>query len=69
MHYSKPVDTSIDKDLTLSLDEWPKTNNEKKRMKDVAYGSAVGSLMNAMLCIKSGICFAVGLICHYQSNL
>jgi len=29
MHYSKPVDTAVEKGLTLSLDQCPKTNKEK----------------------------------------
>ena len=38
-------------------------------MKDVPYASVVGSLMYAMLCTRPDICFAVGLVSHYQSNL
>ena len=37
-------------------------------MKDVPYASAVGSLMYAMLYTWPDICFAVGLVSHYQSN-
>jgi len=50
MHHSKPVDTLVEKGLTLSLDQCPKTDQEKEKMKDVPYASAVRSLMYAMLC-------------------
>ena len=69
MHYSKPVDTPVEKGLTLSPDQCPKTDKEKERMNNVLYASAVGSLMYAMFCTRLDICFAVGLVSHYQSNL
>ena len=68
MHYSKPMDTPVEKGLTLSLDQCPKTGKEKERMNNVPYASAVGSMMSAMLCIQLDICFAVGLVSRYQSN-
>jgi len=68
MHYSKPVDTPIDKGLTLSLDQFPKTDQEKEKMKDVPHASAIGSLMYAMLCTRPEIYFAVGLVSRYQIN-
>jgi len=49
MHYSKPMDTPIEKGLILSLDQCPKTDKEKERMNNVSYASAVRSLMYAML--------------------
>ena len=38
-------------------------------MARVPYASAVGSLMYAMLCTRPDICFAVGMVSRYQSNL
>ena len=35
----------------------------------VPYASVVGSLMYAMLCTRPDICFAVGMVSRYQSNL
>ena len=68
MNHSKPVDTPVEKGLTLSLDQCPKTDQEKETMKNVPYASAIGSLMYAMLCTRPDICFAVGLVSRYQSN-
>ena len=45
MHYSKPVDAPIEKGLTLSSDQCPKTDKEKERMSNVPYASVIGSLM------------------------
>ncbi|XP_038695478.1 secreted RxLR effector protein 161-like [Tripterygium wilfordii] len=69
MHQSKPVDTPVEKGRYLSLDQCPKTDEERNRMSKVPYASAVGSLMYTMLCTRPDICFAVGLVSRYQSNL
>ena len=44
------------------------TDKEKEGLSNVPYASSVGSLMYAMLCTWPDICFAVGLVSHYQSN-
>jgi len=44
MHYSKQVDTPVEKGLTLNLDQCPKIDNEKEAMNNVPYASAMGSL-------------------------
>ena len=69
MHSSKPIDTSIEKGHTLSLKGCPKSEKEKREMARVPYASVVGSLMYAMLCTRPNICFAIGMVSHYQSNL
>jgi len=38
-------------------------------MNNIPYASVVGSLIHVMLCTRSDICFAVGLVSGYQSNL
>ena len=68
MHNSKPIDTPIEKGHTLSLEDCPKSEKEKREMARVSYASAVGSLMYAMLCTRPDICFAVGIVSRYQSN-
>jgi hypothetical protein len=64
----KPMDTLVDKSLSLSSDIYPKTLEEKEKMSRVPYASAVNSLMYAMMCTRSDICYAVGLVSRYQSN-
>ena len=55
--------------LAFSRDQCPKTQEERDRMAGVPYTSAVGSLMYAMLCTRLDICFAIGMVSRYQSNL
>jgi hypothetical protein len=38
-------------------------------MRNVPYASAIGSLVYTMLCTRPDVCFAVGMISIYQSNL
>ena len=68
MQDSKPMDTHVNKSLSLSRDMCLKTPEEKKKMPRVPYASAVGSLMYAMMCTRPDICYAVGLVSRYQSN-
>tara|TARA_R110002060_G_scaffold20224_2_gene27517 strand:+ start:187 stop:972 length:786 start_codon:yes stop_codon:yes gene_type:complete len=52
----------------ISLDDCPKTDEEREHMSKIPYASAVGSLMYAMLCTRPDICFSVGMVSRYQSN-
>ena len=38
-------------------------------MQTIPYAFAVGSLMHAVLCTRSDICFRIGMVSGYQSNL
>jgi hypothetical protein len=44
------------------------TLDEKAQMEKVSYSSVVGSLMYTMICIRSDISFAVGIVGRYQTN-
>ncbi|KAL0291277.1 UNVERIFIED_CONTAM: Retrovirus-related Pol polyprotein from transposon TNT 1-94 [Sesamum calycinum] len=61
MHNANPVDTPMDKSCVLSKELYPKIEEEKKRMAKIPYASAVGSLMYAMMCTRSDLCFEVGM--------
>ena len=65
----KLVDTPVSKGEALSLNMCPKNPQEREEMSRVPYASVVGSLMYAMMCTRPNICFAVGLVSQYQSNL
>ena len=54
--------------ITLSLDDYPKTSEEKVYMEKVPYALTMGSLMYAMLCTRLDICYTVGIVSRYQSN-
>jgi hypothetical protein len=68
MQDSKPMDTYVDKSLSLSRDKCPKTLGEKNKMYRVPYVSVVSNLMYAMMCKHLDICYAIGLVKQYQSN-
>ena len=55
--------------VPLSDDQRPKTLEEEKTMRQVSYALAMGSLMYAMLCTRLDICYSVGIVSRYQSNL
>ena len=52
----------------LSKEQSPKTLEQKERMSKILFASAVGSLMYCMLCTRSDICYAVGIVSRYQSD-
>ena len=52
----------------LSSNQHPKTHAEIEQMRGIFYASAMGSLMYAMLCTRSDICFAMGIVSKYQSD-
>ena len=56
-------------EILLSRDQCPKTPEEKELMQSVLYASIVGSVMYVMLCTRLDICFEVGKVSRYQSNL
>jgi len=68
MHYSKSIDTPVEKSLTMSLNQCPKIDDEKEAMNNVPYATFMGSLMYAMLFTRPDIFFAVGLVNRYQSS-
>ena len=52
----------------LSKTQCPTTSEDREKMKDVPYASAIGSIMYAMLCTRPGVCLAISLAGRYQSN-
>ena len=52
----------------FSLNQCPSNDLEKKKMKNIPYAFAVGSLMYAQVCIRLDISYAVGMLGSYQSN-
>ena len=69
MSSCNPIDTLIGEGESLSLAMCPQTSKERETMLRVPYSSAVGSLMFAMMCTRPDICYAIGLVSRYQSNL
>jgi hypothetical protein len=55
-------------EIHLSKQMCPKTPEEREKMSNCHYASAVGSLMYAMLCTRPDISHAVSVVSRYQSN-
>ena len=54
--------------IHLSREQSPKTPQAVEEMRHIPYASAVGSLMYAMLCTRSEIRLAVGVVSRFQPN-
>ena len=54
--------------MKLSKTQCPTTAEDREKMKDVPYASAIGSIMYAMLCTIPDVCLAISLARRYQSN-
>ena len=55
--------------IHLSKRMSPKTLEERNRMSFISYASAVGSIMYAMLCTRSDVAYALGIVSRFQANL
>ena len=63
MEDCKLVNNSFARNENLS-----KTPEENRKMNNVPYFNAVGSLMYATMCTRANICYAIGMVSHYQVN-
>ena len=68
MHESKKGFVPIRHGLVLSKGQCPSTPEQVKRMNDIPYASAVGSIMYAMICTRPDISYALSRVSRFQSN-
>ena len=68
MDKAKSVGTPLGSHFRLSKDQVPKSEEEQDYMSKVPYASVIGSLMYAMICTRSDIAHAVGVVSRYMSN-
>ena len=54
--------------VKLSKTQCQTTAEDREKMKNVPYASAIGSIMYAMLCTRPDVCLAISLPGRYQSN-
>ena len=54
--------------VKLSKTQCPTTAEDREKMKDVPYASAIGSIMYAMLCTRPDVCLAISVAGRYQSK-
>ena len=55
-------------DICLSKKIYPKTPEERKRMNEISYALAMGSIMYAMLCTKLDVAYALGIASKFQAD-
>eukprot|EP00253_Pinus_taeda_P028941 PITA_28941 len=66
---SKLVKVPILVGVRLSVEQFPKTQEEEEDMSHVPYASAIGSLMYAMVCTRPDIAHALGVLSRFMSKL
>ena len=54
--------------IYLSKSMCPKTQDERQRMSQIPYASAIGSIMYAMLCTRPDVSYALSVTSRYQSD-
>ena len=62
MDNAKSVGTPLGSHFRLSKDQAPKSEEEQDHMSKISYASAIGSLTYAMVCTRSDIAHAVGVV-------
>ncbi|KAK8715751.1 hypothetical protein V6N13_043077 [Hibiscus sabdariffa] len=54
--------------ISLSKEMCPSTSQERERMSQIPYTSAIGSIMYAMICTRPDLSYALSMISRYQAN-
>ena len=54
--------------IHLSKKIYPKTPEERKRMNEIPYASAMGSIMYAILCTRPDVAYALGIASRFQTD-
>ena len=54
--------------IRLSKKLCPKTSEERKRMNEISYASAVGLIMYAMLCTRPDVAYVLGIASRFQTD-
>ena len=68
MSKAKSVCSPLVVHFKLSCKYCPISEKEKQKMKGVSYASAVGNLMNDIVCTRPDIAHAVGVVSQFLSN-
>ncbi|WVZ51175.1 hypothetical protein U9M48_002340 [Paspalum notatum var. saurae] len=67
MHDSKNGFLPMSPSTILTKTQCPSTTDEQKRMSEIPYASAIGSIMYAMICTRPDVSFALSVMSRYQS--
>ena len=69
MEQSKKEFLPVLQGVKLSKTQCPTTAEDREKMKDVPYASAIGSIMYAMLCTRPIVYLSMILVREYNSDL
>ena len=69
MQDCNPINTPFASGENLSKEMGLRTLEEKRKISNFLYSNAIGSLMYATMCTRPDICYSVGMVSHYQTNL
>ena len=68
MDNTKPVSTLLANPFRLSINQYPKTDDEVKDMSKFPLASTVGCLMYAMVCIRPDLAQTISMLSKFLSN-
>jgi hypothetical protein len=68
MQDSKKGFLSMSHGITLSKKQCPTDPNKQGRMRAITYASVIGSIMYAMICLRSDVSYALSVMSRYHSN-
>ncbi|KAK2421692.1 secreted RxLR effector protein [Trifolium repens] len=68
MHNSKKGFIPMQHGICLSKTQCPSSKEERERMNEIPYASAIGSIMYAMLCTRPDVSYALSATSRYQSD-
>ncbi|KAK8555334.1 hypothetical protein V6N12_009482 [Hibiscus sabdariffa] len=54
--------------ISLSKEMCPSSPQERERMSQIPYASAIGSIMYAMICTRPDLSYALSMTSRYQAN-
>ncbi|KAK9044536.1 hypothetical protein V6N11_058435 [Hibiscus sabdariffa] len=54
--------------ISLSKEMCPSTSQERERMSQISYASAIGSIMYAMICTRPDLSYALSMTSRHQAN-
>ncbi|KAK8555198.1 hypothetical protein V6N12_009351 [Hibiscus sabdariffa] len=54
--------------ISLSKEMCPSTSQERERMSQITYASAIGSIMYAMICTRPDLSYVLSMTSQYQAN-
>ncbi|KAL0439361.1 UNVERIFIED_CONTAM: hypothetical protein Slati_2419100 [Sesamum latifolium] len=67
MDHSKRGVLSMRHGIKLSKKQSPKTDEELKRMSNIPYASAVGSIQYVVQCTRPDVAYALSVMSRYQA--